>query len=521
MPTLRPAVILIAIFVIALLANCTPSATPARDNAAARNASVTPSQTPTLTPSSVPTLTPSATATVTASPTATLTPSPTNTNTPTPTFTPSPTLEALAAARATYHAFQTETAVALPPTTTPDASATIEAELERLFSIEATATAAIWVPTVIAPETIDIAIEETASEPNARQPIVNVNSTSFELTRAYRRSALGGLRPSADSSHFLIVEGIFSNRNGGRIGIFLQDFELALLNLNMGEDDRLETFVLENAALDTTIGGLISAEVLNQKTILPDLNAMRRMSNIDSRYADFVYPRSNTEGRVLGDGNVVSVDAGQAIPLVLVYPIPQDMGPLQLRYGVNNANPRPTLDLWLLPHAANEYQIIVSDLLAENFPFRIDFIGLPRELPEELIDSQIVELDNCNGTANIARTLELTESTTVELARSREGSLGLTLDFPLGETIGAMVQASISYRVELTRSMTRGSAFTGTINARPGTMPRYLVQWYLATVEVDARMNISGQDVFFPVVLRDRIRTDIRSLAPADCQIRE
>ncbi|GIK27196.1 MAG: hypothetical protein DWB44_14875 [Chloroflexi bacterium] len=132
------------------------------------------------------------------------------------------------------------------------------------------------------------------------------------------------------------------------------------------------------------------------------------------------------------------------------------------------------------------------------------------------MDTEIVEVDNCFGTADISREFNFSRESTVRIITDHIQGVRLRslIELPI---IGDILRLEILDRFQREEMQRLVESRTEILSARPGTKPQWQLTWYLETISVGAVMNIGDRHYDFTVKVTDRLRSELKSLAAEPC----
>lgn len=224
-----------------------------------------------------------------------------------------------------------------------------------------------------------------------------------------------------------------------------------------------------------------------------------------------------------------TVPARKASRTLLVYEVPNDIQRFTFYFMTDT--PRARLGVVLIPSEGNSYLALKE---SENDVVKYVVEVLPqREVIEELIDVEEVDVDNCYGTETISRSFTFSQEITSDfnIGVSDSGS-GASIRLGTGQvlnTIGAGPLASLLPDLELAArsasaleqqvSMSKlTQTRTETLTARPGTRPRWQMKWYKVSVQGELLLNIGEQEIYVPYLLTENLRSSLESVPSEACE---
>lgn len=294
----------------------------------------------------------------------------------------------------------------------------------------------------------------------------------FQITGADVLKAIGEIA-AADQRQFLVFYGNIYNYGDTEITIHDVDIKL-------------------------TIGQSVNTDVVLPSVDL--MNAFRSANNLDISFPD----------RNLPFYPDFKVPAHKAQATVLVYDVPADATLFKIQFF--SETPNLSIFVWF------ETQPVTVHKIAQDGDFSIEFVfDEVEDHISEVLDTEIVEVDNCFGTADISREFNFSRESTVRIITDHIQGVRLRslIELPI---IGDILRLEILDRFQREEMQRLVESRTEILSARPGTKPQWQLTWYLETISVGAVMNIGDRHYDFTVKVTDRLRSELKSLAAEPCE---
>ena len=254
--------------------------------------------------------------------------------------------------------------------------------------------------------------------------------------------------------------------------------------------------------------------------LLPDLDLMDKLQEV--QYLDRDYPRRSSLPI-----NALAVDARAWREIFVAYEVPATIEVFDMTFSPNDMQIPSEARLWLL-NTGND--LVLYKATADDAPaYTIDFNFANTQIElEELIDTEVIEIDNCFGTAEISRTQtfqeEIISSYTLGDVAQDVGSNFLNPALEMG--IQLLQLNPITALLLLTDFGTQNNVRSGdtititrteNLSAAAGTKPRFQLSWYRVTIQGTMQLNIGGDNYYIPFTLTNRLRSELESLPPGEC----
>lgn len=241
-------------------------------------------------------------------------------------------------------------------------------------------------------------------------------------------------------------------------------------------------------------------------------------------YRDHRYPEKN----LLFEPNY-TVPALKASRTLLVYEVSNDIQRFTFYFMTDT--PRARLGVLLIPNGPNAYLPLKE---SENDVVKYVIEVLPqREVIEELLDIEEVDVDNCYGTDTITRRFTFTQETINDFKiGATDSGAGASIRLGTGQVLGALgaapfasllpdleVAARSANALEEQVSMSKLVQMrTEELTASPGTRPRWQMKWYRVAIQGELLVNIGEQEVYIPYLITENLRSSLESVPSDPCK---
>lgn len=241
----------------------------------------------------------------------------------------------------------------------------------------------------------------------------------------------------------------------------------------------------------------------NNREIMPDPNLMHKIQAAYYPSAD--YPDRNR----VGYRNFI-VPAKTSREIILAYEVPNTLYQMDLEFTPKGQT-GSTLGVFIFSTGGNQYQLFKKSI-NDQIMYTVG-INTEQTAIETVIDSEIVEVDNCFGTTVISRAFTFSE----EIGRDfqlLEGGFSFQLPMPFSGILEANARSAHGQGDSV---ITR--ARTETLSAGPGTRPQWQMSWYRVSIQGALLLTLNGELIEIPYQLTNELRSDLVSIPSSPCLI--